>query len=279
MPELVHSPPVVPVSTIIPCYQNHKTLERAVESVAGQTVRPMEVIIVNDGGGTGYHAIIKELQKKFGERWLLHVSLPKNIGASGARNAGWSEAKGNYVAFLDADDAWHPRKIEIQYNFMAGNPEVTVCGHRHRMEKNDPIWTDYYLPGCFTELKLSRLLFANMFITSSAMVKRDMDVRFSKNQRYMEDFRIWLTVAVRGGRIVILKDELACIFKPIYGSSGLSASLIQMEIGELRTYLSIGFEFPLLLPSMLFFIPYSIGKFFRRCLLVAQNKNNRGKKR
>jgi len=84
----------------------------------------------------------------------------------------------------------------------------------------------------------------------------------------MEDFRIWLTVLIRGRRMVILEDELACIFKPIFGSSGLSANLIRMEIGELRTYLSIGVESPLLLPAIFLFIPYSLGKFLRRWLLV-----------
>jgi len=266
--ELNLSHVVVPVSAVIPCYRHIETLKRAVASVAGQTVKPMEMIVVNDGGGKRVDKEIEELQARYGATWLSMVALPRNLGAGAARNAGWSRAKGTYVAFLDADDAWHPRKIEVQYGYMVTRPDIAVCGHRHRLEANDAHWVDYALTGRCADVKLARLLLANQFITSSAMVRRDLDVRFAATQRYMEDFRIWLTVLIRGRRMVILEDELACIFKPIFGSSGLSANLIRMEIGELRTYLSIGVESPLLLPAIFLFIPYSLGKFLRRWLLV-----------
>jgi len=257
----------VPVSAVIPCYRHHETLERAVASVAGQTMRPMELIVVKDGGGERVEKVLENIQAKYGAKWLSIVNFPRNRGAGAARNAGWSRAKGTHVAFLDADDAWHPRKIEVQYGYMATRSDIAVCGHQYRLELNDPHWSDYALTGHIADVKLVRLLLANQFITSSAMVRRDLGVRFADNQRYMEDFRIWLTVSVRGGRMVILEDELACIFKPIFGSSGLSANLISMEIGELKTYLSTCVEFPWLLPATLLLIPYSLAKFLRRYAL------------
>jgi len=57
-------------------------------------------------------------------------------------------------------------------------PDIAVCGHRHRLEANDVRWVDYALTGRFADVKLVRLLFANQFITSSAMVRRDLGCAF-----------------------------------------------------------------------------------------------------
>ena len=180
-------------------------------------------------------------------------------------------ARGAYVAFLDADDAWHPRKIETQYGYMENHPDVAVCGHRHRQEIAGADWHGYDLAGRSYDIKLVHLLLANRFITPSAMVRRNLAVRFASKQRHMEDFRLWLTVAARGGRIVKLEDELACIYKAPFGESGLSSNMIHMEIGELQAYCAICREIPLLSPAMLLLVPYSLIKFLRRLILISMS--------
>lgn len=260
---------IASVSVVIPCYRHIDVLERAIASVATQSVRPLELIVVNDGGGEGIDNALKNLQIRYGADWIVIVTLSQNVGAGEARNAGWEVAGGTYVAFLDADDAWHPRKIEIQYGYMAAHPDVDVCGHRHRQEVVGVQWANYKLTGPVHEIKLLHLLLANQFITPSAMVKRNLTVRFAAKQRHMEDFRLWLTVVAHGGRIVKLDAELACIYKAPFGKSGLSAELISMEFGELCTYWAICRERPFLLPMLLLLIPYSMGKFLRRLFLVS----------
>ena len=268
MAESGHSRTVVPVSVVIPCHRHAETLERAVASVARQSARPLELIVVNDGGGESVDNALKELQIQYGADWLAIVTLPQNVGAGEARNAGWAVARGAYIAFLDADDAWHPRKIEIQYGYVANHPDVAVCGHRHRQEIAGADWDGYELTGRSYDIKLAHLLLANRFITPSAMVRRNLAARFATRQRHMEDFRLWLTVAARGERIVKLEDELACIYKAPFGESGLSADMVHMEIGELQAYWAICREIPFLFPAMLLLVPYSLGKFLRRLLLV-----------
>jgi glycosyltransferase involved in cell wall biosynthesis len=63
---------------------------------------------------------------RYGSDWLKIISLKRNGGASIARNIGWEQSTHDYVAFLDADDAWHPRKIEIQYTWMQNHQEVAL---------------------------------------------------------------------------------------------------------------------------------------------------------
>lgn len=258
----------VPVSVVIPCYRHTDVIERAIASVASQSVRPLEVILVNDGGGDEVSNILSSLQQHYGSDWLSVVTLPINVGAGEARNAGWEVARAEYIAFLDSDDAWHPRKLEMQYGYMSTHSDVAVSGHRHRQERDQPLWDDYELTERASNVSLARLLLANQFITPSAMLKRDLQMRFAAKQRHMEDFRLWLTVVARGGRVVKLDSELACTFKAIFGESGLSAKLVPMELGELRTYWATCRESPMLLPMLLALVPYSLAKCLRRYLLL-----------
>jgi glycosyltransferase involved in cell wall biosynthesis len=258
----------VPVSVVIPCYCHELVIERAIKSVVTQTIRPFELIVINDGCTGEIFEILNVLQEKYGADWLIVIHLSMNLGAGAARNTGWNKARGDYIAFLDADDAWHPNKLEIQYNFMKSHSDVVVCGHRHRQEISLVNWGNYALNEGFTILNFRSMLFSNKFITPSVMIFRMIDERFTDSQRHMEDFRLWLTIAQRGGRIVRLDAELACIFKPIFGESGLSSNLVFMELAELQTYLAVCKSSLLTFPFVLFLFPLSIIKFIRRLLIV-----------
>ncbi len=130
------------VSVIIPCFRCAKTIERAIASVAAQTVLPAEVILVDDASGDGTRLLLSELKSHYATGWVKLVLLDQNVGAGSARNAGWAAASQPLIAFLDADDAWHFRKIEIQHAYMAANPDVALCGHGFRLLKQGvlPYW-------------------------------------------------------------------------------------------------------------------------------------------
>ena len=119
----------VPVSVIVPCYCCAATIETAIESVARQTARPAEVILVDDASGDDTVAALRRLHHRHGADWMKVIRQEQNGGPSVARNAGWAMATQPYLAFLDADDSWHPRKVELQYGWMAAHPEVALTGH------------------------------------------------------------------------------------------------------------------------------------------------------
>lgn len=264
---MYQSPNIASVSVIIPCYRHVETLERAVTSVVEQSLPVMEVIIVNDGADLKVQEAVEVLQAKFRYSFIKLVSLPINVGAGEARNAGWNVAKGQFIAFLDADDAWHPQKISIQYNFMTSNPHIALTGHRHRQEEGQPDWQRYDMSQVFSSVGLSKFLLFNQFITPSVMIQNSPDFRFAKNQRHMEDFGLWLSVALKGRGIVKLEAELACIFKDPFGESGLSANLFKMEQGELSVYWNAAKYQPFLFPGLLVLYPFSMLKFLRRIFL------------
>ena len=117
------------VSVVIPCYRCADTIARAVTSIAEQTSRPAEVILVDDCSGDDTLATLYELQAEYPQGWVKVIESPKNAGPGTARNLGWEAATQAYIAFLDADDSWHPQKIEMQYGWMSKNPEVALTGH------------------------------------------------------------------------------------------------------------------------------------------------------
>jgi glycosyltransferase involved in cell wall biosynthesis len=96
------------VSVIIPNYNYSQYLREAIDSVLAQTYPEIEIIVVDDGSTDGS----REVLESYGQR--ISVIFQKNAGVSAARNNGVSQSCGEYIAFLDADDAWFPAKIERQ---------------------------------------------------------------------------------------------------------------------------------------------------------------------
>lgn len=258
---------VVPVSVVIPCYRCAQTVERAVASVVGQTARPLELILVDDGNTDENHNSLKALRDRHAPGWIKLVVLEKNVGAASARNAGWEQASGRFVAFLDADDSWHPRKIELQYGFMLSDPGVAVSGHGHTQLSHP---SSPPQPGkcVFHDLSRFYVLLKNPFITPSFMVRRDLAFRFLAGRRHMEDHLFLMQVAHAGLRIAKTHLPLAFIYKNIYGDSGLSANLWVMQAGELENYQLLRSEGSISPVMFLLFRAYSWVKFCRRVLIV-----------
>ena len=258
---------VVPVSVVIPCYRCGLTVERAVASVAAQTVQPLELILVDDGNTDDTRNILVALRDRYAPGWIKLVLLAQNVGAASARNAGWDQATGVFIAFLDADDSWHPRKIELHYPFMLSQPDVAVSGHGHAQLGPFTAFPPLGKP-VFHSLPYLYVLLKNPFITPSFMVRRDLAFRFLPGRRHMEDHLFLMQVTRAGLRIAKTNLPLAFIYKKIFGESGLSADLWVMQKGELANYRLLYQEGSITRATFLFFRVYSWIKFFRRVLIV-----------
>lgn len=226
----------VPVSVIIPCYNCCDTIERAVLSVVNQTSCPAEVLFINDASTDNTLNRLFDLQQKYGKTWIKVISLPQNQGPGVARNAGWNQSSEPYLAFLDADDAWHPEKVNCQYGWMKNFPEVALTSHRCvQLAPHFSVWN---LPQnqIAYPLKPHRLLIWNQMLTRSVMLYRMLPFRFPEDKRFSEDYCLWLEMLLNGVKAWYLDIPLAASFKSSYGQGGLSRDLAAMEKGELDTY-------------------------------------------
>ena len=107
------------VSIITACYNSENYISETINSVLNQTYQNWELLIVDDCSTDNTKSLIKEFQKT--EKRIKLFQLNENSGAAVARNKAIKEAKGTFIAFLDSDDIWLPKKLERQLEFMISN--------------------------------------------------------------------------------------------------------------------------------------------------------------
>ncbi len=261
----------VPVSVVVPCYRCSLTLERAVKSVAGQARRPVELILVDDFSNDETAKLLEVLAARYEAGWIKIKWLVQNVGAASARNIGWAAATQPFVAFLDADDAWHAEKLAIQYAYMQAHPDVALSGHNHRLLTQDIGLNWKVAEARATKITKWPILLSNKFVTPSVMVRRDVRHRFVENQRHMEDHMLWLQVVMGGGGVAKLDSELAAIYKQPFGARGLSAQIWLMELGELGNYRRLFSAGLIKFHEFVALCVYSLVKYVRRLVIFAAN--------
>lgn len=106
------------VSIVVPVYHAEKYIRQTMDSVLAQTYTDWELLLVVDGGEDPTIEVIEEYVKEKQEERICLLIQQDNKGAALARNRGVQEAKGRYIAYLDADDLWKPKKLEKQLAFM-----------------------------------------------------------------------------------------------------------------------------------------------------------------
>lgn len=102
------------ISVVLPAYNRRNTVRKAVESVLNQTERDIECIVVDDASTDDTAGVLTEIS----DSRLRIIRLTENSGACHARNVGVQAAKGEYIAFQDSDDCFHPDKLERQLAFL-----------------------------------------------------------------------------------------------------------------------------------------------------------------
>lgn len=228
------------VSVIIPCFRCASTIHRAVRSVEMQKRRPMEVILVDDASSDDTLKTLRELEEAH-PGWVRVISLPVNCGPGTARNVGWTQAMGDFVAFLDADDVWHPDKILVQYAWMLENPHAALSSHETVVLCDGEV-LDFVIHrsgDVSREVKVSRQLIRNHHSTRTVMVRRSVQQRFEDGKRYSEDYLLWTSIALSGGRCYFLGVPLAASYKHDFGEGGLSGNLWKMQKGNWDSYVSL----------------------------------------
>ena len=124
------------ISVVIPTYNRSHTIMRAINSVLSQTYPAFEIIVVDDGSTDGTkellqaHGFCKKGTKELEKKYLIQ----ENGGVSSARNLGIKNAKGDFIAFLDSDDAWSEKKLERQLVVLKQNL------FKQRIIHTDEIW-------------------------------------------------------------------------------------------------------------------------------------------
>lgn len=224
------------VSVLIPTYNSEQTICRALSSVFAQTLQPIEVIVVDDSSSDGTVSLVKRFCSKLKPGFLKIVELGSNYGVYHARNVGWDMACGEFLAFLDADDSWHPQKLEIQARYMAKHNELTLTAHKCvcLSEYNaHPIVPQQWN---IAIISAWQLMISYQFWTPSVMLRTEIPYRFDPQKRYSGDRMLWIELLFNGHKAARLELSLAYLYKAPYGESGLSSCLWETEKSELDNF-------------------------------------------
>src|SRR3954454_6645905 len=129
------------VTVIIPAFNAARTLAATLNSVRNQTHGALEILVIDDGSTDATPEITRCVART--DPRLRLIRQP-NKGVAAARNAGLAEAQGAYVAFIDADDLWHPRKIELQLDAarQVGGDLAFVYAWSRRIDETDLVLAD-----------------------------------------------------------------------------------------------------------------------------------------
>ncbi len=223
------------ISVIIPLYNAEKSIEKSLNSIKNQTWNGnFEIIIVNDNSTDNSQLIVDNYISKNSEQNIILINQ-KNGGVSKARNRALKIAKGNYIAFLDADDEWLPEKTKLQMKVLQNTDfDVDFITSLWNTEKvNLPYKLD--LNKNLAKITLNKLLLKVTGQTSTALFKRKILENtgyFDVNQRYSEDANYWMRISEKN-EMYLLPEKLVIAGngKKSFGFSGLSANLEEMEKG------------------------------------------------
>jgi glycosyltransferase involved in cell wall biosynthesis len=112
------------ISVVVPIHNGAQWLGQTLDSLFAQTYPHFEIVLVDDASTDNLREVLDSVQ----DARLHVVHLKKNVGVSAARNQGIEMAKGDFIAFCDADDLCQPQRLEHQLKFLEQHPDIGLCG-------------------------------------------------------------------------------------------------------------------------------------------------------
>jgi glycosyltransferase involved in cell wall biosynthesis len=218
------------VTVVIPSYNTAELIARSLNSVFAQTYRDFEVIVVNDGSPDTVE--LERVLQPYLSR-IIYLKQP-NKRAAGARNTAIQHARGEFVAFLDSDDAWYPEHLSHQMKLFDGDPELDLVYANSLIVTPNREWL--FMDSCPSKGKadFDALVVERCQIPVSTVVARKTAIvragLFDETLERCDDYDMWLRTAFHGGKIGY-SDRLQARL-----AGARPGSLGQSNVKMLKTY-------------------------------------------
>lgn len=226
------------VSVIMPAYNAAPFIAEAVNSVINQTYSHWELFVIDDASTDATVEVINSLIAR--DPKISLIKNPVNKGPGFSRNKGIENARGTFIAFLDADDMWLPQKLEIQLEFMReNNLEMTFSSYYLQKENQDK---PFAIVEALPVLTYRKLLKSNYVgnLTGIYDVSKTGKV-FAPVMRKRQDWALWLNILKNIGKTRSVIQPLAVYRVRQESLSQNKYSLISYNFRIYRDYLKFGF--------------------------------------
>lgn len=194
------------VSVLMPAYNGEKYIEEAIRSVMAQTISDWELVVIDDCSQDDTRFIVQSLALE-DDRIRLYRNL-RNLGAARARNRGLDLCRGEYVALLDCDDVWYPKKLEKQLTLARQEQaDIVYCGYAIVDGSGRKCCRDFIVP---ESTDMESTLVQSVISCSTALLGKNVTTRyrFPENE-YHEDLALWLQLLGDGLKAVGTAQVLA----------------------------------------------------------------------
>ena len=183
------------ISVIIPCFNHADILRRTLEGLSSQTLKPLEVIVVNDGSSDDPSVAVREAAQKLP---ITFISLKSNKGAPYARNLVATTAGGDFFMFLDADAILQPTALQLLHGALSQNPDAVFS------------YSNFFWGAKRFKAKPFNVsaLKNNNFIHTSSLMRRSAFPGFDETLARFQDWDLWLTISNKGGVGVWVDQDL-----------------------------------------------------------------------
>ena len=200
------------VSVVIPVHNGERYLAQAIESVLAQTCRDFELLIVDDGSTDGSRGVMDRYARHDAR---IRILSQANRGVSAAGNLGFEEARGEWVARLDADDIFLPDKLQRQIAFTRQHPEVRIVGTLgYFIDRTGRVIGLVSTDGPFTRAEFENMAGRGepvFFVHSSTLMHRETVLAVGGYREQFvqaEDVDLWLRMAEKGHLLLKMPDAL-----------------------------------------------------------------------
>ncbi|MBF2016537.1 MAG: glycosyltransferase [Rivularia sp. T60_A2020_040] len=226
------------ISVIVPLFNGERTIEETIKSILNQTFSNIEVIIINDGSTDATLEIVANILDS-----RIQIFSYPNAGLSASRNRGISQAKGEYISFIDADDLWTADKLELQWQALQSNPQAAVAYS----------WTDYIdESGKFIKsgrrIKVNGDAFSKLLVTnflengSNPLIRQQALEKvggFDESLAAAEDKDMWLRLAADYEFVCVEKAQI--LYR--ISTNSMSSNLKRQETASLKV-IERAFNYP-----------------------------------
>ncbi len=256
------------ISVVIPVYNAEESIVMTLDSVVNQTYKNFEIVLVDDGSKDRSNVLMQQYIKDHPDVKIKLVTK-QNGGVSSARNAGIDNSTGTFICFLDSDDQWLPKKLEVQIDIMLQNPDIGVLGTNMNDMRFKKMFGVTF--SRLTPITSRMILMKNFLCIQTTMIRKEVldDIGYFVTDQDNEDSNMIIRIANKYKAYLL--NEPFVIYgngKPLYGESGLNSRLWEMEKGELKNVATAvkmkiikPYEYP-------FYTGFSLAKYFRRVLVV-----------
>lgn len=239
----------VDITVFIALYNSEKYIEQTLISLLNQTYTKFEILIINDASTDNSVEIVENFKNP--KIRLIHNET--NRGICFTRQKGVEEARGKYIAIIDSDDIAMPDRLEKQFYFLENNPDTAMCGTDAKfIDENNKEINHLHIVNHESELIKIMLLFANQFINSSVLVKKEAVMNVGGYRKPIaEDYDLFVRIAEKY-KTANLKEKLVS-----YRMHNVSDSRTKKELYSIAEKEILAYQYKKLhIDGDLDYIPY-----------------------